>query len=1227
MADNVYNFSAERDAFQRMLDSYGELLKNHRDILDMFRDGMNQFGRNADEINKTIERSPTMKKYYDELKSLLIEMTTSREEMLKAVKSVSDKYVNVANEDVKSLMDLKKEYENLTKVLDDNNWLTKRGTLRKKLNKDETAAATDILNQRRAVNDEIDKLIKKSEQLKLINERINKNNTDEHKSYEKYNQELEKTEETSKKILENQNKSAQTLEEIAQKHKEVEKAVGKVNLAWELGGKLVRGIAAEVKNAVKTNWDMENAAYKTAKSMAMTKSQAQSYHRFMLKAAPELMSTLGLPLEEVIQFQKNYSSATGRSINLTKDQMKIYGSMSKLLGEDVTIGMIEELDKLGASLYEAGEQSAKLIGNAQKQGLNLSKASAAFVKNMKLAHSYNFRNGVDGIRKMTMLSERLKFNLESIASAADNMNSIEGSISTAANIQKLGGSFAMNFSDPMRLMYESWNDFEGLTERIVNTVQGRATFNRQTGEMQMGSLDRRFLQEFAKAINIPFEDIYQMATQQAKYQDMESSFQRGLSEEQRTAVGNRAQWNAISGQYEVTYYDKQGTQRTRALSEIDSSIADTIMVGNDTEDAILAKTGDILTTAQSIERLVGRAQGLQTDSEIARAIQESKNVTEADWYENIFSDLVGDILRGVQGAMANSPALTTGGLLAGGALLGGGSFLLNRQIGKVRQRTIENAQRRAENAPTTGTSNPPSPSSNGRWGRVKGALGRAWQGTKRIAGKAGKFAIPAAIAVGLASLLGFKSEDEATKNISSTKTQAEKESSVYYDDSMSEMERQTKLLEQIAKNTSGDGIVSSNVNLPVSASKSKLGASLSDASSVLGFANSAYSIGGSLFSKQLLNAGKFIPGVGLALGGGYSLLDGFSALANNKGNISELNALYNSGQIDKAEYIKRRKENSSNVSTSVGNLIGSAIGTTVGAAIGSLAGGVGAVPGAAVGQAWGSMLGSGIGYLTSDGAVDISKEMEQTSRVNAYDYETSKFGQAALSGNNVGITALKAQIKSSDILGSIYDLLSKKFDSSDFQDEREAKIKHDIGERNWKWYDPFGWGKYNDSWSLFSNGGIIKASNGIASIPGNSYSGDKVMARVNSGEMILNKNQQGALFKWIDSLSPSNIIKGISDYAKPTFISKDKGVRQTYTHLPSPSNNVPTNINLNVSGTIKLEGNNGRSVDLREVLNSPQFRKELTDIILSQMSKNSNGGKVDYNDIRTKQGSFYSNII
>lgn len=65
--------------------------------------------------------------------------------------------------------------------------------------------------------------------------------------------------------------------------------------------------------------------------------------------------------------------------------------------------------------------------------------------------------------------------------------------------------------------------------------------------------------------------------------------------------------------------------------------------------------------------------------------------------------------------------------------------------------------------------------------------------------------------------------------------------------------------------------------------------------------------------------------------------------------------------------------------------------------------------------------------------------------------------------------------------------------------------------------------------AMFGNGGIVHAANGFA-VPGTSYSGDKVPALLNSGELVLNRAQQGNLAAQLSEAMPtgssSSLISG-----------------------------------------------------------------------------------------------------
>jgi len=90
----------------------------------------------------------------------------------------------------------------------------------------------------------------------------------------------------------------------------------------------------------------------------------------------------------------------------------------------------------------------------------------------------------------------------------------------------------------------------------------------------------------------------------------------------------------------------------------------------------------------------------------------------------------------------------------------------------------------------------------------------------------------------------------------------------------------------------------------------------------------------------------------------------------------------------------------------------------------------------------------------------------------------------------------------------------------------------------------------------FANGGIVpRAANGLV-VPGNSYSGDSILARVNSGEMILNQSQQSNLLnilgsKFYRNTNGTQVIKvvGEAKMGGRDFVWKFKNEEQSFTKL------------------------------------------------------------------------------
>jgi hypothetical protein len=134
---------------------------------------------------------------------------------------------------------------------------------------------------------------------------------------------------------------------------------------------------------------------------------------------------------------------------------------------------------------------------------------------------------------------------------------------------------------------------------------------------------------------------------------------------------------------------------------------------------------------------------------------------------------------------------------------------------------------------------------------------------------------------------------------------------------------------------------------------------------------------------------------------------------------------------------------------------------------------------------------------------------------------------------------------------------------------------------------------------------VAHAKDGLI-VPGNSYTGDKVPIRANSGEMILDQNKQKNLFSMLSNPISSTVkalpdlssfMKVLPPVALASAAAKTVGIGKS-------------DINLHVSGTIKLEGN-GKTVDfdIAKLLDTPEFKRQLSDILIKTVNENSNSGK------------------
>lgn len=148
-----------------------------------------------------------------------------------------------------------------------------------------------------------------------------------------------------------------------------------------------------------------------------------------------------------------------------------------------------------------------------------------------------------------------------------------------------------------------------------------------------------------------------------------------------------------------------------------------------------------------------------------------------------------------------------------------------------------------------------------------------------------------------------------------------------------------------------------------------------------------------------------------------------------------------------------------------------------------------------------------------------------------------------------------------------------------------------------------------------SDGSTNMARGGILHGPSHAHGGMPILGssiKVEGGEFVVNKNSAKKfhnILNAINSMGNGGIIKPRKMETGGSVIINQTGVGPSSSIGPEKVTVDPININL--SGTIKLEGANGQKADItKELLNNPQLISEITKLITKQMNINQHGANL-----------------
>ena len=398
--------------------------------------------------------------------------------------------------------------------------------------------------------------------------------------------------------------------------------------------------------------ELQDISFKTARSMGLSRQEAMKMDRQLMQEIKEFGRAYGTSAQEIAEYQKQYSEATGRNIQLTKQQMEQMIALGNITDSATASKLVDEFDTLGVNVEDTLAYTGQLQERAKYLGLNATKASKTLAENIKLAASHSFKNGVDDIQKMVLKSQSLKMNMEATMTAADKFSNIEGAIKTSANIQMLGGSFASQFSNPMGALYESMADPAAFQDRLVKTIAGKGTYDKKTNQVHFDPVTMAQMKEMSNQLGISVEELTKPAMAMAQNAAVDKELRGNWSKEQKAAIEDlsRANFDEKTGKHYVTLLNKEGNTQKVNVEDLTEEQLKQAQDSAMTQDKMWSDVHAIKETI--VNGTMGRARQNRSGLENLKGYGESVKGW-AGQIENILMPTVSGLLNGGNGLFGN----------------------------------------------------------------------------------------------------------------------------------------------------------------------------------------------------------------------------------------------------------------------------------------------------------------------------------------------------------------------------------------------------------------------------------------------------------------------------------------------------------------------------------------------------------------------------------------------
>ena len=304
--------------------------------------------------------------------------------------------------------------------------------------------------------------------------------------------------------------------------------------------------ALDIKRAEDYFLTIEEKALSLSKSFtASIKGAGEEYRKEMSKIYLDNLE-FGFAYDDSSKFITAVGTQMERLVPFSQETTKNALIFGKVIGDTPeNVGkLIGDFTKLGFSQKRTVDILNRTTAIARSFGVDAKKLTATVGENIKLAQTYGFKNGIDGLTKMAAQAQRVGFSLKDTKVVADKIldGGIEAAITMASDIQALGGDIGA-LGDPFQLVNMAMYDMEGLQNQIVKASASAVQFNEETGDFKISGEEMLRLKQVANSLGLSYEQVSQSAINMRKEQEIASriTFPSTISEEQRNFASSLAE--------------------------------------------------------------------------------------------------------------------------------------------------------------------------------------------------------------------------------------------------------------------------------------------------------------------------------------------------------------------------------------------------------------------------------------------------------------------------------------------------------------------------------------------------------------------------------------------------------------------------------------------------------------------------------------------------------------